>query len=223
MLLTPLLQPLLLRMGQPPVSPLQWAPRALQPRLQISRAEEPRLADFAVQGSPTIVDAAGDAANASKPVLFYLPGIELTGYSLHRQVSELSVDYDVRWLAVPTDDRSDFDALADIVTSAIEGEHRPTYLAGESFGGVLALAVALRDGKPPSNLAGLVLINPATSVTRSWPAQLPALLDALAALPAGLSDAAYLAIATPIFAAISVRRRELFLSSASSGLPPPPL
>ena len=52
-------------------------------------------------------------------------------------------------------------------------------------------------------LAGVALVNPATSIGRSWPAQLPRLLDAVAALPPNLSDAAYFALATPIFAAVS--------------------
>ena len=200
-----------------PVSPL----RTSTPRLQV--AAEPKLADFAVTGSPTIVTSDGASANtnSSKPVLLYLPGIELSGYSLHRQVEELSADFDVRWLACPAADRSSFDDLADMVTDAISAEERPTYLVGESFGGVLALTVALRAGKPPAGLAGLVLINPATSIAKAWPARLPVLLDALAALPAGLSDVAYLAIATPIFAAISGDPLQLGGRRADANLPPP--
>ncbi len=63
------------------------------------------------------------------------------------------------------------------------------YLVGESFGGVLALEVAAGlKSKPPAGLAGLALINAATAVRSAWPAQLPAVLDALAALPSGVSE-----------------------------------
>merc|ERR1719424_888776 len=87
--------------------------RAPPPRLQFV-ADEPKLADFAVRGSPTIISAsslpsyslaASLDVNSTKPMLLYCPGIELTGYSLHRQVAELSNDFDVSWLAVPTEDR----------------------------------------------------------------------------------------------------------------------
>ena len=203
--------------------------RAPPPRLQFV-ADEPKLADFAVRGSPTIISAsslpsyslaASLDVNSTKPMLLYCPGIELTGYSLHRQVAELSNDFDVSWLAVPTEDRSDFSQLVDVVFDAVEAANRSVYLVGESFGGVLALSVALRNTKPPAGLAGLVLINPATSVTRSWPARLPGLLDAVASLPAGASDLTYQALATPIFAAISGDPLQLGRRRSDAGLPPP--
>ena len=34
-----------------------------------------------------------ERVRSTKPVLLYCPGIELTGYSLHRQVAELSAEY----------------------------------------------------------------------------------------------------------------------------------
>jgi pimeloyl-ACP methyl ester carboxylesterase len=50
---------------------------------------------------------------------------------------------------------------------------RPVYLLGESFGGVLALAVA---EECPDLVDRVVLVNPATSFTRSlWPALGPLL------------------------------------------------
>ena len=158
-------------------------------------------------------------------MLLYLPGIELTGYSVHRQVDDLSSDFDVRWLAVPSDDRTNFTSLVNLVTDAITAEHAATkrrvYLAGESFGGVLALSVALRDASPPAGLAGLCLINPATSVLESWPAQLPAVLDAVSALPEGLDSAAYLALATPIFSAISGDPLQIGRRRSDADLPLP--
>ena len=170
-------------------------------------AEEKVLSDFAVSGGPVIVQADIELEDVSKPVLLYLPGIELSGYSVHRQIPELSQDFEVRYLATSPDDRTGFDGLVELVTDAIEEEYnatgRSTYLCGESFGGVLALTVSARTASPPAGLGGVALINPATSVTRSWPSNLQPLLDGISSLPEGLSDAAYSAIATPIFAAIS--------------------
>ena len=198
-------------------------PRTLPPRLQFATTTvaEPKLADFSVQGGPQIISP---APHDSKPILLYLPGIELSGYSLHRQVEPLQQDFDVRWLAVPADDRSNFTALVSLVGETIDAEqNRSVYLVGESFGGVLALSVALRDGgdKPPPSLAGVVLINPATSVLRSWPAQLQPVLDGVGSLPAGASTATYLAIATPIFSAISGDPLQLGSRRGDEALPLP--
>ena len=173
-------------------------------------AREPALSEFAVFGSPRVVvdkPFPGPATeDANRSVLLYLPGIELSGYSLHRQVKALRSDFDVRWLAVPQDDRTSFEGLADLVDAAIEesaDEGRSTFVVGESFGGVLALYVALRNAKPPPGLGGLALVNPATSIDRSWAARLPPLLDAVASLPEPLSEATYAALATPLLAGIS--------------------
>ena len=184
-----------------------------------------------------------DGTGVSKPVLLYLPGIELSGYSAYRQYEALSESFDVRYLAVPVDDRSAFDELVALVRNAIQdialegtdapakeqpvqqsahvamatgtttstntsahvgndsktipaasaegsppadsrrAEHRRVFLCGESFGGVLALNVALHESKPPTGLAGLILINPATSVKSSWTPNLLPVLDALESLP----------------------------------------
>ena len=196
---------------------------------------EPTLATFAVSGGPVIVNAdaaappppllSADEGGASKPVLLYLPGIEMSGYSAHRQIPELSKDFEVRYLATSQADRSDFASLVALVSEAVEAEHnatgRRTFLVGESFGGVLALTVAAKAAAPPSGLGGVALINPATSVTRAWPSSLEPLLEALSALPAGLSDAAYAALATPIFAAISGDPLQLGGRYEDDGLPPP--
>ncbi|KAL1503359.1 hypothetical protein AB1Y20_011411 [Prymnesium parvum] len=141
------------------------------------------------------------ADTPDRPVLLYLPGIEGSDMSLSRQRDELSRTFDVRWLTVPLEDRTPFDEVVTLVRSAIErtNSSRGVYVVGESFGGVLALSVALGStGRAPSNLKGLVLINPATAVGKAWPSTLPPLLSALQALPDGISDAAYLALATPI-------------------------
>ena len=211
----------------PPSSSLRRSP-LLNVNMQLLQGStaEPRLADFAITtGAPTIVKPNLQEESTTKPVLLFLPGIELTGYSLHRQVELLEQDFDVRWLGVPADDRTNFAALGDIVTDAIAEElastNRSTYLVGESFGGVLALSVALHGPKAPEGLAGVALINPATSVKQSWPSNLPPLLDAVANLPAPLSGLTYQALATPIFSFISGDPLQLGARRSDSELPPP--
>jgi len=164
-------------------------------------------------------------ADQDKPVLLFLPGLDFTGLSLAKQIPTLTKDFEVRYLAASFEDRTGFSGLADVVKMAIENEYsttgRRTYLVGESTGGVLALTVALKEAKPPAGLAGLALINPATSVTRSWPSQLQPLVDAISALPPGVSDATYAAIATPIFAYISSDPLQIFASFEDDALPEP--
>lgn len=203
-------------------------------RTTVTVAREATLSEFAVSGSPQIVTDPMEPAvsvDSNKSILLYLPGIELTGYSLSRQVDELRDDFEVRWLAVPQDDRTSFDSLGDLVSTAIEeaaSEGRTTFVVGESFGGVLALSVALRNPKPPRGLAGLALVNPATSIDQSWASKLNPLLEAVGGLPPALSEATYAALATPLLAGISTgdyladplqlgRRR----TDADSALPSP--
>ena len=191
-------------------------------------AADPRPSDFAITGAPQVLSF---TAAPRKPVFLFVPGIELTGYSLHRQIDELATDYEVRCLTVPRDDRSSFDELCSIVAVAVEeaaadvatagAATRSVILAGESFGGVLALAVALRDLKPPPGLSGLVLINPATSIARSWSSQLPKLLSTISSLPDGLSDATYAALAAPIIAYISGDPMRLGARREDASRPPP--
>eukprot|EP00966_Prymnesium_polylepis_P068697 1595831-Prymnesium_polylepis.1 len=103
-------------------------------------------------------------AGDDRPVLLYLPGIEGSALSLSKQTERLSAVFDVRWLTVPLDDRTPFEELVEIVRGKIAAETSSggVYVAGESFGGVLALNVALGStGRPPAGLKGLVLINPA--------------------------------------------------------------
>lgn len=107
-------------------------------------------------------------------------------YTLVRFYQELSTEFDVRGLCISMDDRSSFDILKQTVVEYIgnlsaqyessisDGEFRPVYIMGDSFGGTLALEVALelsmrsKYSSPRNvNLQGLVLINPATSYNRS--------------------------------------------------------
>ncbi|KAK9809406.1 hypothetical protein WJX73_003127 [Symbiochloris irregularis] len=107
------------------------------------------------------------------PLLFYLPGIDGTGLAASRQFPGLAREFDLRALSIPGHDRTPFQDLVKLVITYMEGEvlqeppTRPVYLLGESFGGILSLAVA---HERPDLVDRVVLVNPATSFPRSiWP------------------------------------------------------
>lgn len=113
------------------------------------------------------------AGRSSLPMMVYLPGIDGTGLAAQRQFESILSRFDLITLVTPPEDRTDFCALVDIVTKFLKEEvplhppTRPIYILGESFGGVLALAVAK---EAPHLVDRLVLVNPATSFEDSlWP------------------------------------------------------
>jgi pimeloyl-ACP methyl ester carboxylesterase len=105
------------------------------------------------------------------PLFIFLPGMDGTGELLRTQTSDLEAGFDVRCLAIPPTDLTNWDDLAKqvILLTQAELEHnsdRPIYLCGESFGGCLALKVALLA---PQLFNRIVLINPASSFRqRPW-------------------------------------------------------
>lgn len=89
----------------------------------------------------------------------------------------------------PHQDRTDFRGLVAIVAEFLKAEvpscppTRPVYVLGESFGGVLALAVA---AECPALVDRLVLVNPATSFKDSlWPTLGPLLPQVGGGAPGG--------------------------------------
>ncbi len=109
--------------------------------------------------------------NPNYPLFVFLPGMDGTGLLLRLQTKGLEMAFDVRCLAIPPDDLTNWEDLADKVVSLIEEEldkrdFRSVYLCGESFGGCLAVKVAL---KAPHLFDRIILINPATSFNeRPW-------------------------------------------------------
>jgi pimeloyl-ACP methyl ester carboxylesterase len=88
-----------------------------------------------------------------------------TGQLLRSQTKGLETGFDVRCLAIPADDLTNWEDLAGMVVKLIEEElkkraSRSVYLCGESFGGCLALKVALLA---PYLFDRIILVNPATS------------------------------------------------------------
>ena len=106
--------------------------------------------------------------NQEQPLLVFLPGMDGTGLSLNKQLLKLQRYFDVRYLAIPFDERSTSDKFLDHVIdliSPIASAQRPLYLCGESFGGCLALKIAARE---PNLASRLILINPASNF-QSYP------------------------------------------------------
>jgi pimeloyl-ACP methyl ester carboxylesterase len=105
------------------------------------------------------------------PLFVFLPGMDGTGQLLRTQTAGLEAGFDVRCLAIPLDDLTRWDVLAERVVALVEAElakhsDRPVYLCGESFGGCLAMKVALCA---PQLFDRLILINPASSFNlRPW-------------------------------------------------------
>ncbi|MDY6782711.1 MAG: alpha/beta fold hydrolase [Cyanobacteriota bacterium] len=103
--------------------------------------------------------------NPHAPLFVYLPGMDTTGKLLHAQIGSLEKSFDVRCAAIPAENDRGWDTLAEQTVSAIERElhqrpQRSVYLCGESFGGCLAMKVALDW---PGLIDTLILSNPASS------------------------------------------------------------
>jgi pimeloyl-ACP methyl ester carboxylesterase len=94
-----------------------------------------------------------------------------SGQLLRSQTAGLEVAFDVRCLAIPRDDVTSWDVLSRNVVDLIHEEleknpHRSVYLCGESFGGCLAMKVALRS---PELFNRIILVNPASAFhCRPW-------------------------------------------------------
>lgn len=105
------------------------------------------------------------------PLFVFLPGMDGTGQLLRTQTAGLEVGFDVRCLAIPRDDLSSWDVLTEKVLDLIHVEleknpHRSVYLCGESFGGCLAMKVAVAS---PHLFDRIILVNPASSFHhRPW-------------------------------------------------------
>jgi pimeloyl-ACP methyl ester carboxylesterase len=102
------------------------------------------------------------------PLFVFLPGMDGTGQLLRAQTAGLEAGFDVRCLAIPPDDLNSWEALAQQVVDLIEqeiagDEGRSVYLCGESFGGCLAMKVAVLT---PHLFHRLILVNPASSFNR---------------------------------------------------------
>jgi pimeloyl-ACP methyl ester carboxylesterase len=116
------------------------------------------------------------------PLFIYLPGMDGTGELLRSQTAGLEKAFDIRCLAIPQKHLVSWDILASNVLELIQAElfknsQRVVYLCGESFGGCLAMKVAVTA---PQIFKRIILINPASSLNRyswvSWASQVTGLV-----------------------------------------------
>jgi pimeloyl-ACP methyl ester carboxylesterase len=99
-----------------------------------------------------------------KPTLIYIPGLDGTGKLLHRQ-QDLYENYHVLCEAYPQDRIVSYDELAATAAAHLETVGRPAVVVAESFGGAVALMLAL---KRPELIARLVLVNTFAHFPRRW-------------------------------------------------------
>lgn len=108
------------------------------------------------------------ALRKNYPLFVFLPGMDGTGQLLRAQTEGLEAGFDVRCLAIPPDDLTSWEELAQNVVDLIQRElandlERSVYLCGESFGGCLAMRVA---ALAPNLFKRIIIINPASSFNR---------------------------------------------------------
>jgi 3-oxoadipate enol-lactonase len=92
-----------------------------------------------------------------RQALIYLPGLDGTGRLLHRQ-PRLYDEYEVTCVAYPQQPPATYEQLAELGVAALEASPgtRPGVVLAESFGGAVALTLALRR---PELVERLVLVN----------------------------------------------------------------
>lgn len=100
------------------------------------------------------------------PLFIFLPAMDGTGQLFRSQIPKLCPNYDILCLSIPKDDRSVWEELVENTINLIKierekNQERPIYLCGESFGGCLAMKVALTA---PHLFTKLILVNPASSI-----------------------------------------------------------
>ncbi|MEL4897425.1 alpha/beta fold hydrolase [Crocosphaera sp. Alani8] len=108
------------------------------------------------------------SSRSGGPLLIYFPGMDGTGELFYRQGEKLKDFFSIRCLAIPPNDQSDWSTLVNKTISLIEKEleyhpHSSVYICGESFGGCLAIKVALAA---PELMERIVLVNPASSFNK---------------------------------------------------------
>jgi pimeloyl-ACP methyl ester carboxylesterase len=148
--------------------------------------ESVMAAAFGVLGSRTVsiyrdTSHEGESLFTKKPLLF-LPGLDGIGNYSASAVGKLNSVFEVWKMGTIAEDRSSFMELAAFVIKAVDVFDEPVTLVGESFGGLLAVYVALRAKK--GKIGKLILINPATSFDKTnWNLVAPIIASTGVAFP----------------------------------------
>src|SRR5262245_43409448 len=96
------------------------------------------------------------SADPTLPQVVYLPGLDGTGRLLHRQPG-LHAGFRVDCVSYPQDRFATYEELADLGAELIRSAGgRPAIILAESFGGAVALILALRH---PQLVERLLLVN----------------------------------------------------------------
>ncbi len=108
------------------------------------------------------------SSQSCSPLFIYFPGMDGTGKLFHRQAKRLQDFFSIRCLCIPSHDQSDWPTLVNKTITLIRKEledhpHSSVYLCGESFGGCLAMKVALAV---PELIEKIILVNPASSFNK---------------------------------------------------------
>jgi pimeloyl-ACP methyl ester carboxylesterase len=149
--------------------------------------ESVMAAAFAVLGSRTVsiyrdTSDDGESLFAKKQPLLFLPGLDGIGNYSASVVGKLNSVFEVWKMGTIAEDRSTFMELAAFVIKAVDVFDEPVTLVGESFGGLLAVYVALRAKK--GKIGKLILINPATSFDKTnWNLVAPIIASTGVAFP----------------------------------------
>ena len=103
--------------------------------------------------------------NRDLPLLLYLPGMDGTGKLFYNQISDLKPYFNLRCLTIAPDDLSNWQQLTQATLETLDRElkrvdFKKVYLCGESFGGCLAMSVAIAA---PQLFSGMILVNAASS------------------------------------------------------------
>ncbi|KAL2633848.1 hypothetical protein R1flu_005327 [Riccia fluitans] len=147
---------------------------------ELTEAPSCPLPDFSTSGNHvTLLNPLGllpesirDENEYRRPLLVYVPGMDGTGQGIKSQLGSLfEAGYDIRCVHIPSNDRSNWQQLVDVILPLVReevygesGGKRHLTIFGESFGGCLALRLAQAD---PSLVSRLVLVNPATNFPSS--------------------------------------------------------
>lgn len=134
--------------------------------------------------------------------LVYLPGLDGTGRLLHRQEG-LHRRYRVECVAYPQDRPTTYEELAALGAARLEQAGGPGVVLAESFGGAVALTLALRR---PELVQRLVLVNTFAWYPGRWRIGLAAWAGQF--FPAKPSHPATRAIRGPLFFAPDVPQAE---------------
>jgi len=112
-----------------------------------------------------VIETVRQSHNATKPVVVYFPGLDGQGISSMQQHEDLADTFEFWRMTLNGEDCEG--SFTDMISAAsvfldevLNNGDQKAIVIGESFGGLVAPSVSLRN---PNLVSGMVLVNPATS------------------------------------------------------------